>query len=149
MKYVLLTALLGCAIFASADAADIATLSGRVIDISGGSIGGAVVVLHWNMPRVNGPPKREGADPVVKTDRFGEFSIKLIPGFYDVCVHATGFSPTCQTVALEDGRKQRFNATLKPDPLITNEYGDHFGDDFTATVPTEPSKLPDSIQHPK
>jgi hypothetical protein len=150
MKHVLLAALLGCAIFTSADSTETLTLSGVVRDPMGAAIGGATIMVHWNMPRANGPSKPGVSDSVVETDRIGEFSIKLVPGFYDVCVHAVGFSPTCDTVALGKVQSSQYKTVLQPNPLITKEYGDHFGHEMVVNpVSTEPSEIPKTIPNPK
>jgi len=150
MKVALLAVLLGCSFSMWAVSDETVTLSGSVKDPTGASIARATVVVHWNMPRANGPQKPNASDAVMNTDKFGEFSVNLKLGFYDVCVHAAGFSPTCDTVALGSGQGSSLKTVLKPNPLITNEYGDRFGEEMIVNPATvESPKLRESMPNPK
>ena len=148
------------AILAFAQSEKGTSFSGRVTDTAGGSIGHAIVSLHWNVARANGPSQPATTDSVVSTDMFGEFSINLTPGFYDLCVHAAGFSAVCETVAIGERPGSFYKTVLKPDPLITKERADIFeildvGPNLgPPTVPADkpdaiPTPPPDSIPIPK
>jgi hypothetical protein len=161
MKTLLLTASLFWTIAACAQSTGPTEFSGRVTDPMGASIGNAIIDIHWNMPRATGPSQPHKIDTSTTTDKSGTFLIVLPPGFYDVCVHAIGFSPTCETVAIGKEQVVVYKTALKPSSLITTEYGDRFetrngnpiADDFGVGVPTvppqnaetEPSHLPDAI----
>jgi hypothetical protein len=55
---------------------------------------------------------------MVKTDKLGRYSVVVVPGFYDVCVHATAFSPRCTTVRAAGAQISAYNPRLKANPLI-------------------------------
>ena len=61
-----------------------------------------------------------------KTDDRGRFEAKLEPGFYDVCVRASAFTPECKKVLIEDGKSVQYRAQLKVDPLLVQHLADRF-----------------------
>ncbi len=100
-------------------------VSGLVRDATGGVIENADVIVHWNcaLPEGSGVP---GApkDVMVKTDKFGRFSATVAPGFYDVCVHATAFSPQCTTVKATKEKAVTYNPRMNLNALISSEIAD-------------------------
>jgi hypothetical protein len=120
MKHLILVALFSAAIIASAGPNEQTTLSGIVIQRPGFPIVGATVTVDWNAPRRNGPAKTSSPNATQTTDSYGQFSVQLVPGFYDVCAHAEGFVPICETVAIGD-TEVRHKLFLRANPLILEE----------------------------
>jgi hypothetical protein len=92
-------ALLTAFLWTAANAATSGTLRGTVVDSEGAVLWMAHVLVR---PDLTG---RDGADPtnkMVRTGRDGRFSVQLDPGFYDVCVMADAFVPTCQKISVEE-----------------------------------------------
>jgi len=137
MKLVLFVLTAACAAWGSATA----SLKGRVRDPAGAPIQNAEIRIHWNCARSYGPRTHSRQDIVVKTDGKGRFSVKLDSAFYDVCAHATGFSPTCETIPITERQTTDFSPALRVSPAILRELGDKFFDSIPA-VPTEPSQVP-------
>jgi hypothetical protein len=71
------------------------TLSGTVRDSEGAVISNAHIVVHWDSSGSNYLKDNLGIkqDIAATTDASGRFSVELPPGFYDVFVTATAFSP--------------------------------------------------------
>lgn len=153
MKIVALTVFTMCAMVASAQWIETTLFSGRITDPSGASIRGVLVTVQWNTHRANGPSKPDVSNVSLQTDGFGEFAVRLTPGFYDVCVHAAAFSPTCETVAVGEHESSVYRETLKLNSLILSERRDlidilDMGPN--SLVPTAPPQmLPDSIPYAK
>lgn len=101
-----------------------ANLQGTVVDSEGAAIAKAHVVIRADLSgRIN---RTRTADSVIDTDGVGRFMLELQPGFYDVCVMADAFSPSCQKVLVtsDDVLKPRFQ--LKADPEVMKRIGDVF-----------------------
>jgi hypothetical protein len=60
---------------------------------------------------------------VVKSDIRGHFGAELPPGFYDVFVSATAFSPGCRKVRIRQA-DQSIQFRLKADPLVVAELAE-------------------------
>jgi hypothetical protein len=60
------------------------------------------------------------------SDAKGLFSTELPPGFYDVLISATAFSPDCRKIRIINGSAADFNPRLKVSTLVTKELGDTF-----------------------
>jgi len=93
-------------------------ISGLVRDAMAAPIANAVVAVHWNTPIPDGPHAPKAHDVMVKTDNAGRYTVDVIAGFYDVCVHAAAFAPQCTTVKAEGTRKAAYSPRLKPSPII-------------------------------
>ncbi len=106
-----------------------ARIKGVVTDSEGAAIHGARVLLHWDQSgagvglKSNAGLKR---DLILETDAKGEFTAELPPGFYDVFVTASAFSPECRKIRIKPGETATYKATLKVDPLVTGKLGDSF-----------------------
>jgi hypothetical protein len=101
-------------------------LNVAVMDSRGASIPNAVVAIHWDSAGSSvGLKINIGVKPdiLVKTDDNGSFTIELPPGFYDVFVSATAFSPNCRKVRIKQV-PQTISFRLKVDPLVLTELGD-------------------------
>ena len=62
-------------------------------------------------------------DVALTTGQTGEFETDLPPGFYDLFVSATAFSPVCRKIRLKDIAHPPVDFRLKADPLVTKELG--------------------------
>jgi Carboxypeptidase regulatory-like domain len=102
------------------------TVSGKVFDRAGAVIRGARVTIHWDPSGSNQLKDITGdsrEDVSVVTGEDGRFSVKLKPGFYDVFVAATGFSPHCEKVRLKD-KEVKMSVTLDVRSIVIRETGD-------------------------
>ncbi|HET8667850.1 MAG TPA: carboxypeptidase-like regulatory domain-containing protein [Terriglobales bacterium] len=120
MKSAALAVIIACC---SVSTAQTATISGVVRDSVGAVIPNADVFVHWNLGLPNGPRSPKSKDLRVTTDKLGLYSAVVTPGYYDVCVHSTTFSPVCTTLKVEQ-RSATYNPQLKVNPLIGSEIGD-------------------------
>ncbi|HUL73281.1 MAG TPA: carboxypeptidase-like regulatory domain-containing protein [Vicinamibacterales bacterium] len=105
-------------------------VSGRVSDELGTAIKNAHVLFHYDPAGETKQVARP--DVAVDTDVAGRFEIELEPGFYDVCIMATAFTPDCRKILVTSGRVVQHDAKLKVDPLVTRHIGDRF--DFGAST---------------
>jgi hypothetical protein len=102
---------------------------GVVTDSEGAVISGAHIFIHWDPSGSTvGLATNIGIkeDRVVISDAKGQFSTELPPGFYDVFVSATAFSPDCRKIRINKGRAEDYNPRLKVSALVTSELGDKF-----------------------
>ena len=60
-------------------------------------------------------------DVAVVTDANGHYSADVPPGFYDVFVSATAFTPTAAKVRVKEGHATTLRRKLKVDPLVSKE----------------------------
>jgi hypothetical protein len=107
-------------------------LVGTLKDDSGGAIGGARILVHWDRSGADvGLSSNVGLpnDLTIQSDRTGRFEAELPSGFYDVFISATAFSPECRKIRLKMAETVRYDTKLKADPLVTKELG------FTITAP--------------
>ena len=126
MKLLLLATLLVASMGAVAQKASIA---GRITDSSGAAIGNARVLVHWDPAGSTvGLKDNVGVrtDVSVKTDANGDYSIIVPPGFYDVFVSSSAFTPVAAKVRVKDRQSSRFDTRLKIDSLVSKELGDTF-----------------------
>jgi hypothetical protein len=104
-------------------------LRGVVTDSEGAIISGAHVFIHWD---ASGSKVGLTTNIGIKEDRElisdakGLFSTELPPGFYDVFISATAFSPDCRKIRIINGSAADFNPRLKVSTLVTKELGDTF-----------------------
>ncbi len=120
MKYLMV---LACLLLASVTSAEGATLSGTVRDSQGAVIAKAHVVVHWDSSGSNYLKDNIGIkqDITATTDSNGEFSLDLPPGFYDVFISATAFSPQCEKLRLKDSEVKRYQVKLNVSPVTSKE----------------------------
>jgi hypothetical protein len=100
-----------------------ATLSGIVRNSQGTVIEKAHVVIHWDSSGSNYLKDNIGIkqDITATTDANGAFSVDLPPGFYDVFVSATAFSPHCDKVHLKGDETKKYEFKLKISPVTSEE----------------------------
>jgi hypothetical protein len=95
--------------------ADLATLSGTVVDPMGGVIPNGRVIVHWDSAGLECVKDNIGVkdDKIVTTDATGRFSLELPPGVYDVFVTAAGFSPHCEKLTIKPGEVDPYSVHLR------------------------------------
>jgi hypothetical protein len=102
------------------------TLKVAARDSVGTPISGALVLVHWDPAgSTAGLTTNVGikTDLSIRTNDLGTISIDLPPGFYDVFVAATAFTPTCRKIRIQVGKGQEITLSLQADPLYTAEMG--------------------------
>jgi hypothetical protein len=100
-----------------------ATLSGTVLDSEGAVISNAHVIVHWDSSGSNYLKDNHGItqDITVTSDSNGHFSLELAPGFYDVFVTATAFSPHCEKIRLKGTEVKSYEIKLKVSRILSIE----------------------------
>jgi len=93
-------------------AQDSGTLEGALVDPQGALIPNSVISLRWNdlgdevswdgAKRKHKKPGKKAL--TVFTDTAGRFSVKLLPGAWDVFAYRDGFVPICTVVTVEAGK---------------------------------------------
>jgi hypothetical protein len=104
-------------------------LRGVVTDSEGAIISGAHIVIHWDASGSKvGLTTNIGIaeDRTLISDAKGLFSADLPPGFYDVFVSATAFSPDCRKIRITKDNTGVYNPRLKVSALVIKEFGDKF-----------------------
>ncbi len=102
------------------------SISGQVTDSEGAVIANTRVLVHWDSSgsavglRDNIGIKQ---DVIVATDKSGQYSANVPPGFYDVFVSAGAFTPIATKVRVKEGDAATFSTKLKVDPLVSKEIG--------------------------
>ncbi len=104
-------------------AAKAGTLSGTVRDSEGAAISNAHIVVHWDSSGFNYLKNNLGIkqDIAATTDARGRFSVELPPGFYDVFVTATAFSPRCDKVRVKGKETRTYDVKLTVSPVTARE----------------------------
>ena len=106
-----------------------ALLKGVITDSEGAAIRKAHIFVHWDQSGAHvGLESNVGVkqDLTLETDEKGQFTVDLSPGFYDVFVSATAFSPDCRKILVKPGETAIYNAKLNMDPVVAKEIGDKF-----------------------
>ncbi len=100
-------------------------LSIQVRDESGGVIPDARIFVVWD-PVAPGAQKnaQEPAEIYLKTDGQGWSKTEVKPGFYDVFVTSSYFTPACRKMRLKAGEAAKLEIRLKLDSVVVNEFGD-------------------------
>lgn len=78
-------------------------LSGEVRDVLGAALGKADVRIHLNVPLSAAAANFKNREIETSSNNAGKFALVLPPGFYDVCVHAASFSPSCKVIKVVQG----------------------------------------------
>jgi hypothetical protein len=105
-------------------AASLGIIKGQVSDSEGAVIKGAHLLFH---PDASGQARSAMRSDVTRvSDAAGRFEVQLEPGFYDVCIMATAFTPECKKVLVVDGGAIQHDGRLKADPLVMQHLGDKF-----------------------
>jgi hypothetical protein len=102
------------------------TLRGAVKDASDTPLSGAMVLIHWDRAGATAGVRSNigiDADLSTVTKEDGTFTADLAPGFYDVFVAATAFTPTCRKIRIKAGEPQEIRFRLNVDDLYTVEMG--------------------------
>jgi hypothetical protein len=99
------------------------SISGTIRDSEGAVISGARITVH---PDSSFSGLKDNADMVVSSDKNGQFTLKVAPGFYDVFVSAPAFSPRCTKVRVREAEPAIYMPRLPADPLVIKERGDTF-----------------------
>ena len=118
-----LFAIIFSALLLSANDASSSTISGTVRDSEGAVIGKARIAIHRDPSVV---PGNENVDMVVSADNNGQFTLDVVPGFYDVFVSSPAFSPQCTKVRVIETKPALYNPRLSFNPLVSKEIGDTF-----------------------
>ena len=100
-----------------------ATLSGTIRDSEGAAIANAHVIIHWDSSGKNYLSDNLGIseDRVISTDANGKFSLELPPGFYDVFVAATAFSPHCEKIRIKGSGPRTYEIRLRVSKVASKE----------------------------
>jgi len=100
-----------------------ATLSGTVRDSEGAAIASAHIIIHWDSSGAEYLKDNIGTreDKIVSTDAKGQFSVELPPGFYDIFVAATSFSPHCEEIRIKGSGPRTYEIRLKVSNVVSKE----------------------------
>jgi hypothetical protein len=98
------------------------SISGTVKDSEDAVINKAKIIIH----RDSSVAGKENADTVVTSGKNGQFTVEVVPGFYDIFVSAPAFSPQCTKVRVRDAEPAIYMPRLRADPLVIKEHGDTF-----------------------
>ena len=107
--WVFLAALSLLGVSTSTMAQENGVLSGTVFEPSGVAVANSPVTLRWNdlgapmswdgVPRKRKRPHKK--ELRVFTDSAGRFSVRLLPGAWDVFAYHDGFAPVCKVVGVD------------------------------------------------
>lgn len=113
-----------CLAIEAAPAQSPGNLKGTIKDPVGAFIARAFVVVH---PDTAGLPSIDNRDTVTLTsDAKGSFTLDVKPGFYDVCVMASAFTPQCKKVQVKEGKISSQTFILRISPLVEKQIADTF-----------------------
>lgn len=103
-------------------------LSGAVIDSSHAPVQNATVLVHWDQlgaGEIHGelPPRFMKEETWLKTNRLGNFSLDLSPGFYDFVVFAHGYDPRAYKVRISAGKTTFQESWLLPNWQVEESRG--------------------------
>ena len=99
-------------------------VKGKVVDSEGAVIENAHVIFFAD--KAASTISLNMREITRETDRAGQFSINLEPGFYDMCVLSSAFTPQCRKILVLKKVAPQYNFKLRVDPLIVNKLGDKF-----------------------
>ena len=122
----ILLCILACGVSVAAPQTQKASLTGFVTDSEGAVIKGAEVLVHWDPSGSTvGLTTNVGIkeDLHLKTNDEGRFWTEIPPGFYDIFVTWSAFTPECRKIRLKAGDSGRVSFALKPNALVTAEIG--------------------------
>jgi len=107
-----------CSTVSAAARAPQATLSVRVVDPSGASIGDALVAIHAERAG-NKSSRRDGLTRLPLDAAAATFRKELPAGEYDIFIAEAGFYPACKKVHLQSGETNAIEITLKVENVTT------------------------------
>lgn len=99
-------------------------IKGTIRDSEGAALAHATVLFHWDPAgSMVGLSDNLGIknNIAVVTDTEGRYSAAIPPGFYDVFVSATAFTPTAAKVRVKAGIPTTYDSKLRVDPLVSRE----------------------------
>jgi hypothetical protein len=99
-------------------------LSVTVRDQSGAAIAGAYILVHWDPAGSTvGLQSNVGLkeDMTLRTDTNGAYSGEIPPGFYDVFVSSSAFTPYCEKLRVRPRETAIFSARLGVSPIVSKE----------------------------
>jgi hypothetical protein len=100
------------------------SLKGEVKDTEGAAIAGARIVVHWDPAgsRV-GLTSNIGIEKDLQliADQSGNFDADLPPGFYDLFISASAFSPSCMKIRVKASTTVTYTTKLKLSGLVAKE----------------------------
>jgi carboxypeptidase family protein len=100
------------------------TIHGMVVDSNGAVIRNAYVIIHADGA---GQDAREPVpDTTLRTDKAGRFAIDARPGFYDICILADAFTPTCYKTFITEGSSSDRRTKLLLNSAVIQRLGDTF-----------------------
>jgi hypothetical protein len=105
-------------------AASTSGISGTIRDSEGAVIANARVLIHWDPAGAKvGLSDNIGieSDITVATNADGEYTASVPPGFYDVFVSSTAFSPAAAKIRVKRDKPGTYSPRLKVDPLVSRE----------------------------
>lgn len=102
--------------------------AGWVAAHEGADLGGAHVVVRADSTGCGG---NDSPMVTLRTSRDGRFTARFEEGYYDLCVMANAFTPTCRKIQVKDGKRveARFRLSTAVDAIL-NE-----GDSFPRRTP--------------
>lgn len=105
-------------------ASSLGSIKGNVSDSEGSAINNAHIIVHADLAgRAN---RTVVPDQTRETNAEGGYEMQLEPGFYDVCITASAFSPECKKVFVTSSKTSKYDAHLKADPLVSEHLADTF-----------------------
>jgi hypothetical protein len=81
------------------------------------------VLVHWDASSSGLGLTGIKQDVAVIADVTGHYFADVPPGFYDVFVSASAFTPVASKVRVKEGQTETFSAKLNADPLVSKELG--------------------------
>ena len=105
------------------------SIQGYVTDPDGAAVINARILVHWDSSGSSvGLTDNVGIsqDATTSTDNRGHFSIAVPPGFYDLFVTKTAFTPVAAKIRVKSDSPTVYKTMLRVDPQVTKELGDEF-----------------------
>ena len=100
------------------------SLQGSVRDAQGAFMPRTYIfVRSSDSSGILGPP-HELRTMHTETDRNGNYTLDLQPGFYDVCAFEDAYTPDCHKLHIEANHLANLDFLLKISPLAEKELGD-------------------------
>ncbi|MEO6803998.1 MAG: carboxypeptidase-like regulatory domain-containing protein [Granulicella sp.] len=96
-------------------------LHGRVVDSEGAAIARAHIFLRAD---TSGGLTEPSIDRTLTTNSKGFFDLTMSSGFYDLCVFANDFTPTCRKFFIKGNLDQKFQ--LNVDSEVSKRIADKF-----------------------
>ena len=101
-----------------------ATVRGAVVDSEGAAIAMAHIVVHED--GTGRASELTAPDVILQSDKRGQFSAEVEPGFYDVCVMAQAFTPHCRKVLVRENQTTNLKIQLEIDLEVIGKVVDKY-----------------------